>query len=244
VLKGSSPPGIRDWKRYVAKFLRNKASNWIRGRRAQERRTIPIVESSEESCGEPFVLEAALPSPGEYSDLGFIFSQLWGELDSGLRQLWEVLLEEKGNQAQVARRLGRHRNTVRLQIGKIRQALAAHELQPVLHPGRGMVRSKSRLADNPMTRSTRGKLLLIPSELLRALSTTRLSGTQCRILLWVMRRAMRRKQRTTPFSWYRIAQELSIDRGGVCRAGRRLLDANLLFIQEDKIGLQRVRRTA
>src|SRR5207249_9177384 len=66
----------------------------------------------------------------------------------------------------------------------------------------------------------------------------RLSGTQWRILLWVIRQTYGWNRSTTAFSWYQIAKELSLDRGGVFRAGKRLLEGAILYAQAGRIGIQ------
>jgi hypothetical protein len=48
-LKRKEPTEIRDWKAYLAKFLFNKASNWIRDSRVKENKIAPPGAASEES---------------------------------------------------------------------------------------------------------------------------------------------------------------------------------------------------
>ena len=72
------------------------------------------------------------------------------------------------------------------------------------------------------------RFVRLPTELLGALLHARLSGTQWRILLWVIRHTYGWNRSTTAFSWYQIAKELSLDRGGVFRAGKRLLEGAML----------------
>jgi phage replication O-like protein O len=78
----------------------------------------------------------------------------------------------------------------------------------------------------------------LPSELLDALLQVRLSETGWRILLWVIRQSYGWNRQDTAFSWYRIARELSADRGGVVRTGNLLLRANLLCIRNGRLGIQ------
>ena len=123
-LKLHRPPGVRDWRRYAAKFLHNKASNWIRDSRAREKRAVALDVTNDES--ETFALTDLLQSSELGHDVRFGFAELWKELDPELREFWQLLLCENGNQLRVARKLGKHRNTVRLWIKKIQQALARH----------------------------------------------------------------------------------------------------------------------
>ena len=123
VLKESPPSDIRNWESYAIKFLYNKASNWVRDNRASDARHAAFADGEEKSL---FPHEAFLASSDSDRDLQIAFAGIWEELDPELRFLWEVLLEEGGNQARVARRLGKHRNTVRLWICRIRQLLKRH----------------------------------------------------------------------------------------------------------------------
>ena len=126
-LKRHPPSGIQDWKALVKKALRNKAVNWIRDRQAREKRMTTLDESRKEDSGETFVLEDVSCSHSEPDhDLRLAFARAWEELDPQLRTVWEMLLEEKGKQVEVARRLGKHRNTVRLLIRRIQQVLKRH----------------------------------------------------------------------------------------------------------------------
>jgi RNA polymerase sigma factor (sigma-70 family) len=125
-LKNRSPSGIRDWKAYATKFLYNKADNWIRRWRASEHKKVALLETTEEAVSEPYVSKVVLEAPPREPDLQIAFNRVWDELDPQLRALWEMLLEAKGNQTGVARRIGKHRNTVRLWVRKIQQLLKYH----------------------------------------------------------------------------------------------------------------------
>jgi hypothetical protein len=67
---------------------------------------------------------------------------------------------------------------------------------------------------------------------------TRLSGVQWRIVLWVVRYTFGWNRRSTPFTWYRIAQEVQVNRSAVYRSGRALLRANLLVTEADQLALE------
>jgi len=121
-LKLHPPRGIRDWRRYATKFLHNKASNWIRDSRARERRAMALDRPTGES--ETALIDL-LSAPEPRHDLRIAFARIWKELDPELRALWQLLLEENGNQLRAARKLGKHRNTVRLWIKKIRKILVS-----------------------------------------------------------------------------------------------------------------------
>ena len=78
----------------------------------------------------------------------------------------------------------------------------------------------------------------ISNTLLEALLKLDLTGTQWSILLWTLRNTIGWNRDMTRFSWYRIAKELSMDRGGVSRAGKRLLEVKVLLIQTGQLGIQ------
>jgi phage replication O-like protein O len=82
------------------------------------------------------------------------------------------------------------------------------------------------------------RFIRFPTDLLEALLHTRLNGAQWGILLWVVRQTFGWNRNTTPFSWYRIATDLVMDRGGVVRAGHRLVRSGILYLEGDEIGIQ------
>jgi len=83
------------------------------------------------------------------------------------------------------------------------------------------------------------RFVRLPTDLLEALMRVRLNGTQWRIVLWVIRRTYGWNRNMASFSWYRIAKDLSAERGGVVRAGNRLLAAGLLCAQDGQLGIQK-----
>ncbi len=117
-LKSRPLVDIRDWQAYLAKFLYNKSANWIRDARAREKR----AESLPDGPDGPLVFSAE----GPQDDFGIAFQDLYNVLDPELRRLWQVLIEENGNQVAAARRLGKHRNTIRHRIEKLKRILAMH----------------------------------------------------------------------------------------------------------------------
>jgi hypothetical protein len=64
------------------------------------------------------------------------------------------------------------------------------------------------------------------------------SGTQWRILLWTIRNTYGWHRDSVPFSWYRITKDLGADRGGVVRAGRQLVRAGVLQVQNGRINVR------
>jgi DNA-directed RNA polymerase specialized sigma24 family protein len=117
--------GIRHWEAFLRKALLNKARNWVRDQQAREKRMVALDQPPEpdsERNTMADLLGADLPN----EDLRIAFAHAWGELDPELRAVWTLLLEESGNQVRVARRLGRHRNTIRAWIRRIQQVLRSH----------------------------------------------------------------------------------------------------------------------
>jgi DNA-directed RNA polymerase specialized sigma24 family protein len=125
-LKVGKPAHVQDWKSYLAKALLNKASNWIRDRRLRQSRIVPLIAPGEEESGAGFITGKGMPGLEIDDDFQLALKLLRNELGPDLLRLWELLIEENGNQLAVARRLRVHRNTVRLWIRKIRQVLELH----------------------------------------------------------------------------------------------------------------------
>ncbi len=83
-----------------------------------------------------------------------------------------------------------------------------------------------------------GRFVRFPTELLEALIGARLSGTQFRILLWVVRGTYGWNRRSIPFTWYRIAKELFLDRPVTYRAGKTLLQTGVLLQEDHQLSIQ------
>jgi len=82
------------------------------------------------------------------------------------------------------------------------------------------------------------RFVRVPTVLLEALLRVPLTGTQWAILCWVIRQTLGWNRDTTPFSWYRIASDLAVDRGGVARVGHRLLCSGILYSDGHQIGIR------
>src|SRR5713101_5605658 len=93
-----------------------------------------------------------------------------------------------------------------------------------------------------MCSMTKDGFLRISNTLLEALLKLDLTGTQWSILMWTVRNTIGWNRDTTHFSWYRIAKDLSMDRGGVVRAGKRLQRAKVLCIRAGEIGIEKDHR--
>jgi len=112
------------WKAYLTSALRNKAANWIRDRQRHERFVTHLDASA--ANDEPMARAEFLGSSEAGHDLRTAFASVWDALGPELRELWQILMQEDGNQVQAARRLRKHRNTVRAQIRRIRETLRRH----------------------------------------------------------------------------------------------------------------------
>jgi len=74
---------------------------------------------------------------------------------------------------------------------------------------------------------------------LEALLSFRLTGVQMRIILWVIRNTAGWNRTLTPFSWYGIAKKIGGNRAVVWRAGRRLLQAHVLRLEDRQLSIQK-----
>jgi hypothetical protein len=87
---------------------------------------VRLHEPRQGDSDRTFALEDVLTSPEPDNDRRLALARVFEELNPELKILWELLLEEKGNQASVARRSRKHRNTVRLWARRIEQILKRH----------------------------------------------------------------------------------------------------------------------
>src|SRR5579859_3545212 len=78
----------------------------------------------------------------------------------------------------------------------------------------------------------------IPTRLLDALLKARLSQTQGLVLLWVIRQTYGWNRPQTTFTWYRVAKELDLDRPTVYRSGKALVEARVLTVDGEHVGVQ------
>lgn len=125
-LKRNLPPDIRDWQKYLNKFLYNKASNWVRDWRLRAGKHLPLASSESTDDVESLPLESLLASAEESPEEIVAFAEVWDDMDPQLKELWEVLAEEGGSQIKAAERLGKHRNTVKAWIKRIKELLSKH----------------------------------------------------------------------------------------------------------------------
>ena len=240
ILKRQPKPEIRNWRAYVFKFLRNKALNWIRRTRPRERMTVSLDAPIEEGSGSAFSLADLIASPEADVDRRLAIEQTLDELPAELRMLLKLLVDERWNQIAVGRRLRKHRNTIRAWINRIRQAFIANGLALELGSERPSVSGAQsadvgRAAPSP----ERPEFVTIPISITDAMTKRGFSGTQWRLLLWVVSQIFRRKQRTVRLNWHWAAREIAADHAAVGRAGKLLSRAGVLFIDRGRIGIRR-----
>jgi phage replication O-like protein O len=95
------------------------------------------------------------------------------------------------------------------------------------------------MGSNPAHSGSRpDRFVRLPTALLEALLSSRLTGVQLRIVLWVIRNTVGWNRTQTLFSWYRIAHKIGGNRAVVWRAGRRLLQARVLCLEDGRLGIQ------
>jgi phage replication O-like protein O len=83
------------------------------------------------------------------------------------------------------------------------------------------------------------RFVRVPTPLLEALLRARLTGTEWQVLLWVIRHTDGWNRQWAPFTWYRMAKDLGLDRAGAYRAGQALLRSNILVEAEGRVAVQR-----
>ncbi len=82
------------------------------------------------------------------------------------------------------------------------------------------------------------RFVRVPTTLLEQLIRMPLSGIQWRILLWTVRSTYGWNRSTARFSWYRIAKDIGATRPAVYRAGRTLMNAELLLVDSNERTVQ------
>ena len=89
-----------------------------------------------------------------------------------------------------------------------------------------------------MTFSQTDRFVRLPTDLLEAVLLSKVTGVQARILLWVTRHTYGWNRSFTPFTWYQIAKALSVDRAVIYRAAHKLLQGQMLHLQDGELGIQ------
>jgi DNA-binding PucR family transcriptional regulator len=115
---------VRHWKAYLRTALENRAKNWIRDSQQNSSGMVSLdaPEGSDESLSLVDRMVSSEPGP----DAGAAIAAAWQGMAPELRKLWQVLLEENGNQTRAAARMKMHRNTMRIWTRRIQKILNAH----------------------------------------------------------------------------------------------------------------------
>jgi transposase/DNA-directed RNA polymerase specialized sigma24 family protein len=145
-LKGKPPIGVRSWKAYLYQSLFHKALTVVKIWRA--RRKMEAATDFDSETGSSFPVE---PDDIERLQSRLELAAVRDILDPESYALLEVLAHANGNQSQVARLLGKHRNTIRRQLNAIRARLSARPIENVSTDPRPSPK-RVRLELNPVQR--------------------------------------------------------------------------------------------
>jgi DNA-directed RNA polymerase specialized sigma24 family protein len=113
----------RDWKAFLARSLYNAANNFVRNKDLRESKMQSLEADDTEQARH--ALADLLAAPEERLDLRIDLARVREEISPQLRQVWDLLIEERGNISAVARKLGRPRKSLDYWVGKLRQLLKA-----------------------------------------------------------------------------------------------------------------------
>lgn len=97
-----------------------------------------------------------------------------------------------------------------------------------------LVRTLDR--QKPMTLNK--SFMPVRNALIDALMRTRLTAGQWRVFVWVLRHTLGWNRDSTPFTWYRVAREIGMNRSCVLRAARSLIHAGLLLVKDGHLSAQ------
>lgn len=95
----------------------------------------------------------------------------------------------------------------------------------------------------PMPSLSVDRFVRLPTALLEELLLVRLTATEWRVLLLVIRHTFGWNRPSVRISWYRIARQLRLNRGTVYRAGQKLLAARILLLHATQLSVQTDSRT-
>lgn len=111
----------KDWKSFLAKTLFNAAHDYLRrhNRRAKYYQPLEIYRKDDDSNTDSMEESIASATDTKNLDIKIALDKLSPEL----RNLWDILMEEGGNESQTARRLGKPRTTIKYWIKKLKDLL-------------------------------------------------------------------------------------------------------------------------
>lgn len=214
--KQSHDPGAGNWMGYLWTVLRHKAIDLVEAWRKIDKRSVP--------------LDAECPSPDSSPELiarialEQSVSNALASVNERHKSFFSCLAESGGRIGQAAAASGIHRNTARAWV----QDLRAKASSPPPAAGSNAPPSKR-------TPSAREPYIGFPRRLWNWWKHQKLSGTQHNILLWTLGATFGWHRDSARFSWYRIAKELGLDRGGTVRAGNALKEAGIIQVSNGRI---------
>jgi phage replication O-like protein O len=78
----------------------------------------------------------------------------------------------------------------------------------------------------------------VPNALAEALMRSPLTTSQWRVFVWALRRTLGWNRESTPFTWYRVANEIGLNRSCVSRAARFLVHERLVSVNDGRLRVQ------
>ena len=126
--------GIRDWRGYLARSLYNAAVSIHRKWKTRSRGVLSLSQPIGGKDGSEKPLEDLVASRREHVDLLIEVPAVIKELAPDIQELWHLLVEEQGNVASAARRLGQRPRTVRDRVAKLRAILEKRGLDGAQEP--------------------------------------------------------------------------------------------------------------
>jgi phage replication O-like protein O len=82
------------------------------------------------------------------------------------------------------------------------------------------------------------RFIRLPTEVLEEILSKRLSGSQWRIIFWVIRHTYGWNRPSAPFTWYRIAKDVGMSRPALYRSGQNLLTRGVLVVREGQLAIE------
>ncbi|MBI4370393.1 MAG: sigma-70 family RNA polymerase sigma factor [Elusimicrobia bacterium] len=129
-LKSREHPHALNWRSFLAKSLYNAARDYIRLWKIRQRNISYLDFEFPSQEGEGLsTLEEMLAAPPDSIDSRLEFEEVWSELSPEIKELWLLLAQEGGNQAAVARKLGKPVDTVKYWFKKIRRTFQKRGLR-------------------------------------------------------------------------------------------------------------------
>jgi Bacteriophage replication protein O len=227
-LKQKDLSHVETWRGYLRWYVGVKAIDFVKAERKEANcfDSLDAPLSNDDESGT--LLDTLLDGEPEI-DSPLLSEVDWSKLTPEQRDFCRVMIEEDFSHDAVAKRRGWHRNTVGAWIKKIRATGAFDSgARPSLKQPKSVAMNNAEV--EPFVR--------LPNRLMDALLANRFTLVEMKIILWVIRNTIGWNKPATPFTWYRIAAELGVDRAGVFRAGKRLAHSGMVTIKGTSIAIQ------